>query len=158
MFRKSHRLNLNETWLIGGNNIEVVNNMKYLGLNWSYNHAWALHRKKTLIKCNQALFALSKFFYMNRNLPVSSFIGLFKAIIQPIILYASEIWCLSFSSRGSIVVSESLNWLKDLDKPANRFLQAGSWYSRICTQCSSADGFRNKQNACSCNRESDRVF
>ena len=122
VFKKRFKLDAHESWFLGDRNIEVIRHMKYLGLNWSCNHTWSFHRKKIITKCHQALFSLSRFALINNNLPASTYIRLYQAMIQPIALYASEIWGIRFGGRKPLVLSSgSINWFADLDKPANRF-------------------------------------
>ena len=105
--------------------MEVVREMKYLGVHWAYNHSWSSHKKKAISKGNRALFPLSKFRLRNLNLPAKIFVNLYLTMIQPIILYASEIFGIRFdnSRRPLISVSGTINWAQEFDKPANRYLK-----------------------------------
>ena len=76
---------------IYGNNLEVVNNFKYLGITFSKNGRFIHSLKDNIEKARKGLYAL-----MNRCkdkfIPLDCKLELFSKCIEPILLYGCEIW------------------------------------------------------------------
>ena len=76
---------------IGGKNIEIVDEFKYLGVTISYNGSFNANIEDLEQKGNRALFSLIKK-ARRENLPLDIQFELFDRMVAPVILYGSEIW------------------------------------------------------------------
>ena len=75
-------------------------------------------------KANRALRPFLSFFYRNRNLSGELFRNLFMSLIDPILLYGSEVWGVYFRNRdGDDTVSRLMTSLALLDKPMLKFFR-----------------------------------
>ena len=119
--KRGGRISAAERWTMKGETIEVSPGAKYLGILLAGSHSYSKHKSLAVSKGMRALFSLSKFYFRNKNLPVKTFLQLFHSLIQPVVLYGSEIWGVLFRKSEMICGEGSINWSSDLDKPAVRF-------------------------------------
>ena len=82
----------NNTFTMNGNNIEKVNNFKYLGMVFSKNGRYINAIKHNIDKARNASFTILKR-SKELNLSVSCKLHIFESIIKPILLYGCEIFC-----------------------------------------------------------------
>lgn len=75
---------------INGTTIERVNQLKYLGVNLDPKLSYVNHVYAISTKCKQAMGALSR--ATRKWIPKSTFEKIYKATIEPIASYASEVW------------------------------------------------------------------
>ena len=68
----------------------------------------------------RALQPLTCFFLKNSNLPLRFFKSLYMSLIDPIILYGSELWCV-FPHQSN--PAGNIAKLNELDKPLLKFLR-----------------------------------
>ena len=87
--RKINKANINFT--IGGKNVEIVDEFKYLGVKLSYNGNFHTNIKDLKVQGNRALFSIVKT-ARRENLPVDIQFELFDRMVIPVILYGCEIW------------------------------------------------------------------
>ena len=111
VIKKGRKLSGAEKWYYDGKKLEVVPTVRYLGFFFSFNGNWSQHKKKAIEKAHKALYPLISFFYKNKNLPAPFFKHLFLTMIDPIVLYGSELWAV-YQHEGD-----------DLDKPMLRFVK-----------------------------------
>lgn len=85
------KLRQNQTFTLNGTVLEVVENFKYLGLIFQRNGTFKEHRKYI---CNQARKAMYGVLRRGRelSLPIDVMLKLFHTMVEPILLYASEVW------------------------------------------------------------------
>ena len=121
--KRGGRLAAQESWSLLGSAVEVVPAVKYLGVIMANSHSYAKHRLSAISKAMRALFTLTKFYFGNKNLPVKILIRLFKSLVEPVLLYGSEIWAILYRKSRFMKDEISLNWDTELDKPAMRFLK-----------------------------------
>ncbi|XP_055904042.1 uncharacterized protein LOC129939883 [Eupeodes corollae] len=93
IFRKSGgRTASNEKWKFNGENIEIVNDYKYLGVYFSKNLSMEKHFKEKLQKAKAAINISWKKCCMNKNIAHSSKYKVFEAVAETILLYGSQVW------------------------------------------------------------------
>lgn len=85
------------TWKFENHMIEQVKSFKYLGLHFSYNLAWSLHRNKTIASAKTSSHAITRFFYHKGGRFVPPALKVFNAKIRAQILYGIPLWISSFN-------------------------------------------------------------
>ena len=124
IFKKGHRRGRAEKWYYNGRELEVTHTARYLGFIFSSTGLWRQHKLLSIEKANRALRPLLSFFYRNRNLPGELFRNLYMSLIDPIVLYGSEIWGVYYRTRdGDDTVSRLMTSLAMLDKPMLKFFR-----------------------------------
>ena len=92
VFRNGGPLSTGEKWFYKGSSIDIVNNFNYLG----YNFSTKLSVKKgtdTLVKKGKkAVFGLNSALANLPEMTKQTFFKIFDAKVQPILLYAAEVW------------------------------------------------------------------
>ena len=88
---ENRKSNNNFEWSVNDENIEIVDNFKYLGVTF-YHTGFMIHAVKIL--SDQALRAYNCLLTLfNRiNLDVKTKLSLFDSMVVPILLYCSEVW------------------------------------------------------------------
>ena len=87
--RKSN--NLKQKYLYKGNELETVNDFKYLGIVFNYNGHFHLCKKTLYQQATRAMFSLlSK--CKKHSLPVDMQLELFDKMVVPVLTYGCEIW------------------------------------------------------------------
>ena len=71
--------------------IEVVDSFSYLGIFFKYNGCFSESRKKLVNQAHTSLFSIYKSI-RNQNIPIDLQLKIFDAMVEPILLYGSEIW------------------------------------------------------------------
>ena len=92
VFRKGGHLGQRERWFLDGQRIEVVNSYCYLGFNFTTMLSANRGTEHLATKGKKAVIQLNKVFKKYKEMSSKSFFKIFDAKIQPILLYASEIW------------------------------------------------------------------
>ena len=75
----------------GNDILEIVDDYVYLGTTFNYNHHFKKAQNKQIIQARKAMFSLrakSK----SLNLPIDIELDLFEKLVNPILLYGSEVW------------------------------------------------------------------
>lgn len=75
-----------------GEEVEVVNNLNYLGTIMRRNMNWKHHIEKMNNKANKKLGLIRKIFYRNEKCSVKIIEKLYKATIENTLLYGAQIW------------------------------------------------------------------
>ena len=91
IFKKGKAEIHNHNFKIGGSNIEVVKDFRYLGVTFSYNGKFISNINDLKKQGNRAIFGLIKK-ARTGNLPLDLQFDLFDKSVLPIILYGCEIW------------------------------------------------------------------
>ena len=91
---------------IGSEEITMVNNIKYLGLQVGNQLKWSTHLSSTIKKVSRGIGMLK---YSKRYLPKESLIMLYRSLVEPYFRYCCPVW-------GSCSASA----LDKLQKPQNR--------------------------------------
>ena len=71
--------------------IEVVDSFSYLGILFKYNGCFSESRKKLVNQAHKSLFSIYKDI-RNQNIPIDLQLKNGDAMVEPILLYGSEIW------------------------------------------------------------------
>ena len=81
----------NFEFFIQGNRIEVVDSYSYLGLIFKYNGNFSEAKKKLVNQAQKSLFSIYKNI-RNQAIPIDLQLKLFDSMVEPILLYGSEVW------------------------------------------------------------------
>ena len=91
-FSKTGRMLKNRyKFVIGTDDIEYVNQYKYLGVIFTSNAKFSVAEKTFSMKASRALFSIKQSIF-DKNIKPSSTLHIFDALVKPIALYNSEIW------------------------------------------------------------------
>ena len=71
--------------------IEIVDSYSYLGLVMKYNGSFVKAMSKLIDQARRALFAVYRRI-KNQPIPVDLQLKLFGSLVEPILLYESEVW------------------------------------------------------------------
>lgn len=71
--------------------LEVVDQFRYLGVLFSYNGSFLMHRKNKLEQANKSMFALLKTI-RQLSLPIDLQLKLFDRVVVPVLIYGCEVW------------------------------------------------------------------
>ena len=74
-----------------GNDIEIVDFYIYLGVVFLYNGSFGKAKEKLVNQARSSLFAVYKRI-RNQSIPIDLQLKLFHSIVEPILLYGSEVW------------------------------------------------------------------
>lgn len=85
------RISQNRIFKLGTENIETINEYKYLGIYFSRTGSFTKTKKYLAEQANKAMFSLLRKIN-NLSLPYDIQIDLFEKTIKPILLYGCEIW------------------------------------------------------------------
>ncbi len=91
VFRPSKKLD-DVTFTFGKHNIEVVEEIVYLGISWSYSGDFKVAIKKLKIKAMRAYFKVISSLKSQSILTFKLQSKLFDSIVKPIMLYGSQVW------------------------------------------------------------------
>ena len=78
-------------FVIGKDDIEYVNQYKYLGIIFTSNAKFSIAEKTLSIKASRALFSIKQSIF-DKTIKPSSILHIFDSLVKPIALYNSEIW------------------------------------------------------------------
>ena len=92
VFSKSGRVPKDKfKYKLGGDEIEYVNNYKYLGVNFANTGKFSVTEKNLGLKASRALFSIKQSIF-DKDLKPSAILSIFESLVKPIALYGSEIW------------------------------------------------------------------
>lgn len=92
VFRKGGFLGIKEKWTFNGNQLEVVNSYKYLGLTFSTRHSFTAAMEEIAVRAKKSTIEiLSTLRKLGCNSP-DIFFKLFDTQVVPTLLYGAEIW------------------------------------------------------------------
>ena len=86
-----HKRKCREKFKFNGNDVEVVDSFRYLGIEFSRTGNFAKGKKYAFDKAQRALFALLKT-SREKNLPTDILLDLYQKMVVPVMLYGCEIW------------------------------------------------------------------
>jgi hypothetical protein len=95
VFRKGGFLGKHENWKLDGNVLEVVNEYNYLGFCFTTKMSFAKGTSALSAKGKRACFGCIKGLIQLPSMTKGCFFHIFDTQVQPVLLYASEIWGLS---------------------------------------------------------------
>ena len=78
-------------FVIGKDDIEYVNQYKYLGVIFTSNAKFSIAEKTLSMKASRALFSIKQSIF-DKTIKPSSILHIFDSLVKPIALYNSEIW------------------------------------------------------------------
>ena len=93
IFQKKSRKSIIDKYkfLVNNENIEIVNNYTYLGVNFSTNGSFTNHEEKLKEKTRRSIFA-TRWYLDFLRLPTNISSKLFDTLFLPILTYFSEVW------------------------------------------------------------------
>ena len=92
IFQKRKRPRANaDVFKFDSNILEIVESVKYLGVEFSTNGTFTLAKKSAFDKASRAMFSLLQT-ARRQHLPIDVVMDLFEKMVVPILLYGSEIW------------------------------------------------------------------
>ena len=83
-------------WFYNGNDIEVVQNFSYVGINFLNRLFMYKMAEAASIKAKKVLIYLFSTFNKMSYIPVNTFFKVFDTRICPVMLYESELWGLQY--------------------------------------------------------------
>ena len=92
VFRKGGFLSKHEKWFYDGAKMEVVNEYCYLGFKFTTMISCNIGTEHLVTKGKKAVGCLNRAFQRYNEMSYETFFKIFDAKVQPILLYASEIW------------------------------------------------------------------
>jgi len=92
VFRKGGFLGKHEKWFYDGKCLEVVNNYCYLGFRFTTMISAKNGTQHLVTKGKKAVVQLNRVFRKYKEMTVNTFFNIFDKKIQPILLYAAEVW------------------------------------------------------------------
>ena len=92
VFRKGGYLAAHEKWFCGKNRIEVVNAYKYLGLYFTTKLRFSTACSDLAARGKRAVMGILSVLYKFGNQSMKLLGKLFDSKVQPVLLYAAEIW------------------------------------------------------------------
>jgi hypothetical protein len=100
VFRKGGFLAANEVWHYGGENIEVVNSYKYLGLHFTTKLSLTSSVTELAAKAKMRTIQILRCLWKLGNVQREVFFRMFDAQVAPVLMYGAEIW--GFQQYGSL--------------------------------------------------------
>ncbi len=82
------------SWFIYGKEVEIVKSFCYLGIEFNSSGSFTQAIERLKSKANRAYIRLRQSFNFSNGTSVKVMIKLFDSIIQPILVYGSEIWAM----------------------------------------------------------------
>ena len=95
VFRKGGHLATREKWLYNGENLEVVNQYKYLGVIFSTGLSFSYTLRDMACRAKKGVIGILRLLWSLGNQSPQMFFKLFDCQIQPILTYGSEVWGLA---------------------------------------------------------------
>lgn len=92
VFRKGPRISRDLNWHFDNQDIEIVNNYKYLGVDLSYNLSFNKHIKNKLSASKIAINSTWSKYLSNKEISRKSKLKIFDACSKSIMLYAAQVW------------------------------------------------------------------
>ncbi|MEW8547414.1 MAG: reverse transcriptase family protein, partial [Candidatus Thiodiazotropha sp.] len=131
------RIPKNQKFYFKGQEIEIVNEYKYLGIFLARSGSFLKAKKHIVEQANNALFSLQRKIRF-LNLPIDMQFDLFNKMIKPILLYGCELW--GFGNIDSIerVQLKFLKQILNLKKSTPSFMvygELGAYPLYIDIQC-----------------------
>ena len=74
--------------------LEIVDDYSYLGICFKYNGSFAKAKQRLVDQAQKALFSIYQKI-RNNSIPIHIQLKLFDSLVEPILLYGSEIWPIS---------------------------------------------------------------
>jgi hypothetical protein len=92
VFKKGGKLKNTKRWSMGGQNIEIINGFKYLGI--TLESTGGLKNQKVSIKTkgNQALTAFDKCLVTTPNIKLRTLENFYEMLCESRIMYGFELW------------------------------------------------------------------
>ncbi len=100
---RSRPQGLTHTFTLSHRTLETTNTYTYLGLKITSTGNFTLAAKELKEKAQRAFYAIK--ISINIDIPIQIWLKLFKAVIEPIVLYRSEVW-------GPSITFDFVNWEK----------------------------------------------
>ena len=92
VFRNGGALRSYEKWVYNGEQIEVVQNYKYLGAFFTPNLSWTKTQEILSLQASKAVDNIYRFKIRFGYFQPKDAFKLFDAMVTPILCYSSEIW------------------------------------------------------------------
>lgn len=92
VFRSGTRISSNLAWFYGNEQIEIVNEYKYLGINLTYNLSYKKHLDAKLVSAKTAINASWLSYMHNPQIKLSNKMKIFDSAAKSIMFYGSQVW------------------------------------------------------------------
>ena len=104
VFKGGPKLKNNEKWWFSGQNVEVVNSFKYLGVKFVFNGKWGQQVDSSKQKAEYVANKLLCFSRKFKELDVFYVLNLFDTVVSPMLLYGSEVFGMTnYAERLDVV-------------------------------------------------------
>lgn len=91
MIFSKRKVRKNIEYYLNGKKLEIVDTFTYLGVLFKYNGCLIETRKKRIEQAHKALFSIYKLI-QNESIPIDVKLKMFDSMVEPILLYGSEVW------------------------------------------------------------------
>lgn len=91
MIFSKRKVRKNIEFYLNGKKLEIVDTFTYLGVLFKYNGCFIETRKKRIEQAHKALFSIYKLI-QNESIPIDVKLKMFDSMVEPILLYGSEVW------------------------------------------------------------------
>ena len=92
VFRKGARLSSNLKWFYGSEEIEIVNEYKYLGITLTYNLSLKKHLESKLSSSKMAINSTWTNYIRNSKISLSNKLKIFNTAAKSILFYGAQVW------------------------------------------------------------------
>lgn len=92
IFRTGTRVSSNLKWNYGDDDIQIVNNYKYLGVNIAYNLSFKMHLNGKLSSSKMAINSTWSEYINNPAISIANKLKIFNAASTSIMFYAAQVW------------------------------------------------------------------
>lgn len=91
MIFSKRKVRQNIEYYLNGQKQEIIDTFTYLGVLFKYNGCFIETRKKRVEQAHKALFSIYKLI-QNESIPIDVQLKMFDSMVEPILLYGSEVW------------------------------------------------------------------
>lgn len=91
MIFSKRKVRKNIEFYLNGKKLEIVDTFTYLGVLFKYNGCFIETRNKRIEQAHKALFSIYKLI-QNESIPIDVKLKMFDSMVEPILLYGSEVW------------------------------------------------------------------
>ena len=91
MIFSKRKVRQNIEYYLNGQKQEIIDTFTYLGVLFKYNGCFIETRKKRVEQAHEALFSIYKLI-QNESIPIDVQLKMLDSMVEPILLYGSEVW------------------------------------------------------------------
>ena len=125
IFQKRKRPRVNaDVFTFKSENLELVDDFRYLGIDFSSNGTFTKAKKAAYDKASRAMFSLLQT-ARRQNLPIDVVMDLFDKMVVPVLLYGCEIWGYENLSLLEKLQLKAIKFMLHLHKSTNNAMVYG---------------------------------